>query len=189
MLLQTAGMTAIDECSSSDSDTSWSSADSDSDVSPTDESLGVSHDSSDSHSDTIVEQYDAESRGLSSSDQLPEQPAAALLPTQAAVTLHDRQWSGFKLVGDNIDKNVHRTYQRLGQETMSLHYFHHFAVLDRVDFGQLSNVSPCVDNLDIEDLQLIPSANDIRILQDEFAVLVSRCVIGTHTMLTNGLIC
>ena len=54
-----------------------------------------------------------------------DQPAAVLLPSQTAV-LPEEQWSGFKLVGDNIDKNVRHTYQRLGQETMSLHYFHHF---------------------------------------------------------------
>lgn len=88
------------------------------------------------------------------------------------------------IVGDKIDKNVRHTYQRLGQETMSLHYLHHFAVLDHVDFGQLSNVRPSIESLDIDDLQLMPSAEDITTLEDEFAVLVSR-YIDTYTYVCN----
>ena len=71
-----------------------------------------------------------------------DEPAAVLLPLQTAV-LPEERWSNFKLVGDNIDKNVRHTYQRLGQETMPLHYFHCFALLDRVNFGQLSNIRAC----------------------------------------------
>jgi len=41
-------------------------------------------------------------------------------------------WSGFKIVGDNIDKNLRRSYQRCDRQTVSLHYFHSCAVGDRI---------------------------------------------------------
>lgn len=48
------------------------------------------------------------------------------------------EWSGFKIVGDNIDVNFRRTFQRIDYSTMSHHFFHSFAVKDRVDLGSLS---------------------------------------------------
>ena len=75
---------------------------------------------------TDVEESESEpALSLGDVDLEVDQPAAVLLPSQTAV-LPEEQWSGFKLVGDNIDKNVRHTYQRLGQETMPLHYFHRF---------------------------------------------------------------
>ena len=51
-------------------------------------------------------------------------------------------WNGFKLIGDNIDKNIYQSFQRLNYGTKSLHYFHPFALLDRVDFSGLSDEPP-----------------------------------------------
>lgn len=39
-------------------------------------------------------------------------------------------WRGFKLVGDNLDKNIRPSFQRFNNRTDSLHYFHHYALLD-----------------------------------------------------------
>ena len=78
-----------------------------------------------------------------------DESAPVLLSSQTAI-LPQEQWSSFKLVGDNIDKNVRHTYQRLRQETMSLHYFHCFAV--RVNFGRVSNVRPGTVNWDLDHL-------------------------------------
>ena len=41
-------------------------------------------------------------------------------------------WNGFKIVGDNVDKNVRPTFQRSNQ---SLHHFHSYAVKDRVNLS------------------------------------------------------
>jgi L1 cell adhesion molecule like protein len=49
-------------------------------------------------------------------------------------------WSGFKIVGDNLDKNFRRSYQRLERQTVSHHYFHMYAVKDRVDLCQASDL-------------------------------------------------
>ena len=45
------------------------------------------------------------------------------------------KWKGFKIVGDNIDKNFRPFYQRMNSQTISLHFFHSVAVLDWVDFS------------------------------------------------------
>ncbi len=46
------------------------------------------------------------------------------------------QWSGFKIVGNNIDKNIRPSLQRLTHQTKSLRFFHSYAVKDRVNFVQ-----------------------------------------------------
>ena len=50
-------------------------------------------------------------------------------------------WDGFKLVGDNIDKNIRPSEQRIDRQTRSLHYFHSFAVRDRVNFSNTSDAA------------------------------------------------
>ena len=39
---------------------------------------------------------------------------------------------GFKIVGDNVDKNVNPTYQRPEMQRQSFHHFHIHAVWDSV---------------------------------------------------------
>jgi len=36
-------------------------------------------------------------------------------------------WNGFKLVGDNIDKNYRQSFHRVDKKTTSIHCFHHYA--------------------------------------------------------------
>ncbi|KAL5475266.1 hypothetical protein EMCRGX_G027343 [Ephydatia muelleri] len=48
------------------------------------------------------------------------------------------KWSGFKLVGDNIDKTIKPRDMRLNKQATSLHYFNVYAVKDRIDFSHLS---------------------------------------------------
>ena len=59
------------------------------------------------------------------------------LPTNSNLASNDDdesdavlKWQGFKIVGDNIDKNFRPSYQRMNSQTISLHFFHSFAVLD-----------------------------------------------------------
>ncbi len=63
------------------------------------------------------------------SQQAPE------IPLQSCTSLplvSEMQWSGFKLVGDNIDKNVRPSLQRLTHQTRSLHHFHSYAAVQGV---------------------------------------------------------
>ena len=47
-------------------------------------------------------------------------------------------WYGFKLIGDNIDKNVKPRHQTMEHRGSSLHYFNCYAVLDRVNLSDHS---------------------------------------------------
>ena len=83
--------------------------------------------------------------------------------------------SEFKIVGDNVDKNVRASFQRLDHQTKSLHYFHTFAVRDRVDFSSLSNITP--HYVKIDPATLLPQPGDLTALVKELEVIVSRCVL------------
>lgn len=52
------------------------------------------------------------------------------------------QWSGFKIVGDNLDKTVKPRHMRSDHQNVSLHYFHSIAVKDRIDFSNLPDTPP-----------------------------------------------
>ena len=47
------------------------------------------------------------------------------------------QWCGFNLVGDNVDKKVKPRHMRSDNQSKDLHYFHLYALRDRVDFQKL----------------------------------------------------
>lgn len=80
--------------------------------------------------------------------------------------------SYYKIVGDNIDKNIRPSFQRVNHQTKSLHYFHSFAAMDRIDFSNLSNVVP--HNIKINFDTLLPGKTDLTALLNELKILVSR---------------
>ena len=83
---------------------------------------------------------------------------------------------GFKLVGDNLDKNFGPSFQRLHNQTMSVHHFHSYAVADRVNFSGYSEAVP--KNVTINPLSLIPSKAELEAIKKQFQVLTSRYVYG-----------
>lgn len=89
---------------------------------------------------------------------------------------------GYKLVGDNIDKGVKARYMRSeGYRNRSLHYFHSFAVQNRVDFSHLPDVLPdtCPDSPERTALALLPSDDDDKAMRCLFATHISR-ILSTH---------
>lgn len=85
--------------------------------------------------------------------------------------------SGFRICGDNIDKTIRRRHMRSDRGTISLHYFHSFAVQNRVDFSGLSDSQP--DNSGIVDMKAMacaiqPTKADDQTLRRNFATFVSR---------------
>lgn len=97
-------------------------------------------------------------------------------------------WTGFSIIGDNIDKNVNPSFQRLNYSTQSLHYFHSYACLDRIDFSNLDDLSPFgVINVK---KACLTSDSEMLQLQSNFYVLVSRygillCVLLYNRVLYN----
>ncbi|XP_062521158.1 uncharacterized protein LOC134196093 [Corticium candelabrum] len=72
-------------------------------------------------------------------------------------------WTGFKVVGDNIDRNVRPAYQRMDHRTQSYHHFHSVAIKDRVDLSSASNETPQKRPLDLKSLLL--TTNDVNRLK------------------------
>ena len=70
-------------------------------------------------------------------------------------------WVGFKIVGDNIDKTVRPRHQTLENRTQSLHYFHSYAVKDRIDIGDLSDTKPALDLTTLPFTTFLPSEKDL----------------------------
>ena len=57
-------------------------------------------------------------------------------------------WNGFKIVGDNEDKNVRPIFQRCNHHTQSLHHFHSYAVKDRVNLSGSSEEGKSPSSVD-----------------------------------------
>ena len=88
---------------------------------------------------------------------------------------------GYKIVGDNLDKTVKARYMRDGARNQSLHYFHYFAIKNRVDLSELPDVHPqtCIPSPELKAIMMLPSVEDDKDLRRLFAVHVSR-VLATH---------
>ena len=52
-----------------------------------------------------------------------------------------RVWNGYKLDGDNIDKNYHQSFNRMDKKTTSIHYH---AVCDYIDLSACPEAPPTV---------------------------------------------
>ena len=104
----------------------------------------------------------------------PVDSTLAIMPVTEPVLSEASQviWNGFKIVGDNIDKNIRPSYQRCHCQTASLYYFHACAIGDRIDFSCLPNIQPTSVSIDPTDL--LPKTADVDALKDEFQILVSR---------------
>eukprot|EP00731_Ephydatia_muelleri_P021282 Em0013g1009a len=73
------------------------------------------------------------------SDDIPSEPNEC--PSQSTPGIGNEcneEWYGFRLVGDNVDKNVKPRDMHLNSQTTSLHYFHMYAVKDRICFRHIS---------------------------------------------------
>ena len=93
----------------------------------------------------------------------------------------EREVPTFKLCGDNIDKSVKRRYMRCDKGNHSLHYFHSYAALDRIDLSGLSDeiLPGCLPDPEKIASSLLPSVLDDTILKQKFSVLISR-ILARH---------
>ena len=93
------------------------------------------------------------------------------------------QWTGFKIVGDNVDKNVRPTLQLLTHQTKYLHHFHSYAVKDRVNLSSASDASKsCPSDLS----SFVMSSQDWNWFKDTCQILVSRYILCTATFCLGG---
>ena len=81
------------------------------------------------------------------------------------------------LVGDNWDKNVRPRHMTMEHQTSSLHLFHAYAVLDRVDCTSLPDTAPTANLEELSPLSFLPSVEDCTQLRDDYITLVARTVV------------
>ena len=81
--------------------------------------------------------------------------------------------AGYKIVFDNIDKNVNPRYMRSDYQTRSLHYVQSFAVKDRIAFSNLSGEIRTEVNI----FDVIPGEEDYKALKQDFIILLSRLLV------------
>lgn len=79
---------------------------------------------------------------------------------------------GYKLVGDNVDKNVKPSLQRFEKQGQSLHHFHSFGVRDRIPAASLPDIPPKASAPD--PAKFLPSAVDVECVKKEMSILLSR---------------
>ena len=83
-----------------------------------------------------------------------------------------KEWCGFKIVTDNVDFTITPSYQRMDKPKKSLHYVHSYAVKDRVNMSNLSDIPP--EACDHVASDLLPTSSDISSIKEEFCILLSR---------------
>ena len=103
-------------------------------------------------------------------------PISSML--RSMIELTDNQWFGFKVVGDNIDKTVRPRHETMKHHSQSLHYFHSYAVRDRVDLSLFSDEPTQVDMHAYVPELLLPSQEDLQHMLQNFTVLITRVLVG-----------
>ena len=83
------------------------------------------------------------------------------------------RWTGFRIGGDNIDKNIRPSVQRCDNKTNSMHCFHMYAVQDRIDLSLYSD-SPPTSKIDVK--KLLVTKDDFTQMTSDAVVLISRYV-------------
>ena len=129
------------------------------------------------HEESQSSENDSNERCLPPDSEIKESQSALPLITPEIepdnIELHS--WSGFKVVGDNIDKNIRPRYQRIDAGIRSLHYFNSYAVLDRIDLSHFSDV---IESVPIFSLDFfLPSNNDVEAVLSNMTVLASRLLV------------
>lgn len=111
----------------------------------------------------------------SSSAQSEDVQADPILSLQSdAVPLNtptDDMPDGFVIVGDNIDKNVRPSNQRVDRRTQSLHCFHSYASGNRIKISNFSNNCPSGE---VSPKSVLPNQDDLRKILNDFETLVLR---------------
>jgi L1 cell adhesion molecule like protein len=83
------------------------------------------------------------------------------------------KWHGFKLVGDNLDKNLRPRHQTSGRQTQSLHLFHYYAVHDRIDLSSAEDKAPIPPTY-IEYKHFVPSEVQLIEIKKHFTTYAAR---------------
>lgn len=87
----------------------------------------------------------------------------------------------FKLVGDNVDKTVKPRHETMDSHAKSLHYFHCFAVRDRLDMSSFEDDPGLPEIGDINVNEVLPTEDDHATLTNNMTILMMR-IIQNHIL-------
>ena len=107
------------------------------------------------------------------------EPPSVMEPCEQVVAFEGLKWHGYRICGDNIDKTIRTRYMCLDKRNASLHYFHSFAVHNRIDFPMLSDAPVDKTTLQCEEMavSILPSTSDDQVLCSNLAILISRVLV------------
>ena len=80
-------------------------------------------------------------------------------------------------MGDNIDKNVTPRDMRVGNQVKSLHYFHSYAVKDRLDPSSLSGDGHDGDVNSLAISSVLPTVDDCVRIRNDYIILAARVIV------------
>ena len=83
----------------------------------------------------------------------------------------------YMIVGDNLDKTISPRYMRSDHQRQSIHYFHMYGALYRVNAIDLPADHPVGDISTTPLTEFLPSAADCKVLPENYAVIVGRVVV------------
>ena len=89
--------------------------------------------------------------------------------------------SYYKLVGDNVDLTVNPRYMRMDNKLRSLHYYHSYAVQDRINVHDLLNERPSQTSISVQEKakSLLPTESDDDVIVKNIKVLFARILFDT----------
>lgn len=74
----------------------------------------------------------------------------------------ETKWSGFKLVGDNLDKHIKSREMCEDHQNRILNCFQLYAVRDRIDLSSFSDKEPKFNIKALKSVTLLPSRVDTK---------------------------
>ena len=89
--------------------------------------------------------------------------------------------SHYKLVGDNIDSTVNPRYMRLDNKVKSLHYYHTYAVQDRINVHDFINDRQPLTSVSVQEKarSLLPTESDDDAIIKNIKILFARILFDT----------
>ena len=82
---------------------------------------------------------------------------------------------------DNLELTVRVREMRQDDRDKSVHFFHHYALKDRVDSSHLSSYQPQCLASSLCPADFLPSAEDYRILRNNFVIHLARIAVKKLT--------
>ena len=82
------------------------------------------------------------------------------------------------IVGDNLDKSINPRHMTMEHQRKSLHYFHSYAVFNRIDFSDLASDKPIGDVSTLSLSTYLTDATDCAKLHENYAILARVVVEG-----------